>query len=385
MRLREAGRAAIDALSSLKLTLVCFGLLMALVLACTLAQVPLGTHQAVELFVRSLFVWWTPPGASFRVPVFPGGGLVGLVLLANLVMAQLRRLDLSWRKAGLWVIHLGLALLFAGEFAAALFQIESRMPIEEGQTLDWSEDYRLMELAVSDATDPGFDDVRQIPESLLKSRKELAHESLPFKLVVHGYHDNARLAMRRPGDPASPATTGVGASLTVAPLRPVTSDNEENTAALLVEPVAPDGTSKGVFLVSNALGAAQGFAHEGRSWKLALRPRRYKLPFALTLKDFRHDLYPGTDIPKNFSSLVRLVDRARGDDRDVLIYMNAPLRHAGLTLYQSSFGKDDTLSVLQVVRNPGWTIPYLACVLVAAGLLWHFGLSLSRSRARSSA
>ena len=47
--------------------------------------------------------------------------------------------------------------------------------------------------------------------------------------------------------------------------------------------------------------------------------------------------------------------------------------------YQASFGKDDTLSVLQVVRNPGWTLPYLSCLMVAAGLLWHFGLSLRRS------
>jgi hypothetical protein len=59
--------------------------------------------------------------------------------------------------------------------------------------------------------------------------------------------------------------------------------------------------------------------------------------------------------------------------------MNTPLRHAGLTFYQASFGKEDTLSVLQVVRNPSWTVPYAACVFVVAGLLWHFILTLRRS------
>ncbi|UPT73758.1 MAG: cytochrome c biogenesis protein ResB [Elusimicrobiota bacterium] len=366
-------------LSSLELAIGCFILLMILVVACTLAQVKLGTHLAVEKYIRSFLVWWTPEGAGFRVPVFPGGGLVGAVLLANLAVAQFLRLERSWRKAGIWVIHLGLAILFIGEFATALFQVESRIPIEEGSTRDWSEDYRLMELAVADVTDPSFDDVRGIPDSRLGAGKELTGAGLPFKLVVRAYHENADLLTRRPSDPPSPATAGIGTGLFFHPAPPVTVDDAENTAAALVEPVAPDGRSYGVFLLSNALGAPQGFTHEGRTWRLSLRNRRYYLPFSLTLKDFRHDVYPGTDIPKNFSSLVVLDDPGTAEKRDVLISMNEPLRHGGRTFYQASFGKDDTLSVLQVVRNPGWTLPYLACLLVAAGLLWHFGAMLRRT------
>ncbi len=52
--------------------------------------------------------------------------------------------------------------------------------------------------------------------------------------------------------------------------------------------------------------------------------------FALTLLDFTHDRYAGTDIPKNFSSRVRLVDPERGENREVLISMNDPLRYRGL-------------------------------------------------------
>ena len=147
----------------------------------------------------------------------------------------------------------------------------------------------------------------------------------------------------------------------------------------IIEPVAKSGPSLGVYLVSNSLGAPQGFSHEGRRWSLSLRLRRYQHPFSLTLKDFRHDVYPGTDIPKNFSSLVHLNDPRAGDDRDVLIYMNSPLRHGGLTFYQASFGKDDTLSILQIVRNPSWTLPYISCTLVTLGLLWHFGLMLRKT------
>lgn len=362
-------------LGDVKVTLVCLVLLMVLVLACTLAQVNLGTDLAMNAVMRTFLVWWKPEGSTWSLPVFPGGGLVGAVMLVNL-LARLCYLERSRRKAGIWLVHAGLVILFAGEFASALLQVEAHMPIEEGQTRNYTESFRLMELAAIDTTDAQSDDSRLIPESRLKRRKVVRDKTLPFDLVVHAYHDNAELTMRRPGDPASLATAGMGTNLIFKPVPPVTVDDEANTAVAVVEPVGVDGKSYGVFLLSNALGAPQGFTHDGRSWRLALRPRRYYLPFSLTLLDFRHDVYPGTDIPKNFSSRVSLIDKPRGENREVLIYMNSPLRHGGLTFYQASFGKEDTLSVFQVVRNPGWTLPYLACLITALGLLWHFGVML---------
>jgi len=58
--------------------------------------------------------------------------------------------------------------------------------------------------------------------------------------------------------------------------------------------------------------------------------------------------------------------------------MNQPLRYDGKAFYQASFGKGDTLSILQVVENPGWLLPYISCVLVTLGLLIHFGITLRR-------
>ncbi len=385
MRRNDAVSRLLDALSSLKLTLLCFVLLIVLVFVCTLAQVNLGIHIAVERYIHAFLVWWTPEGSDWRVPVFPGGGLVGGVLLLNLVFAQFLRLERSWRKGGLWLVHIGLALLFVGEFATAFFQVESNMAIDEGHTKSYSEDYRLMEAVASDESGEAFNDEFSIPESLLKSRREIYDASLPFKLIVRAYHGNAALSMRDAGAVPSIVNAGVGAGMSFRPLPPVTADDELNTAVAVVEPVLKNGQSLGVYLLSNGLGAPQGFVSEGRKWKLALRLRRYRHPFSLTLKDFKHDLYPGTNIPKNFSSLVHLKDPRDGADRDVLIYMNSPLRHAGLTFYQASFGKNDTLSVIQVVRNPAWTLPYLSCALVALGLLWHFGVMLRKSLGARSA
>ena len=65
-------------------------------------------------------------------------------------------------------------------------------------------------------------------------------------------------------------------------------------------------------------------------------------------------------------------------NRDVLIYMNHPLRYRGETFYQAGFQQDDSASILQVVHNPSFIAPYVACVIVAAGLARSIRLSSCR-------
>ncbi len=367
-----------DALASLKLTIACLALLMVLVVACTLAEVRLGTFAAVNAYIRSFFIYWNVAGTGWSIPVFPGGGLVGLVLTANLVVAQVNRLEMSMRKLGLWIVHLGLILLFAGEFVTSAFQVETQLAIEQGHTLDFVESPREIELAVVDTTDADHDDVYAIPESLMVPGKFVEVPGTPLFIRVKAFLRNAQLGMREASDPPSPATAGIGPAVAVREVAPVTQDDEIDRRAVFIEPFAgPKGY--GTWLVSNVFRSSQSFVHEGRTYALSLRNRREYLPFAMTLKEFRHDVYPGTDIPKNFSSLVHLSRGSTGEERDALISMNQPLRYAGKAFYQESFGKNDTLSILQVVENPGWLLPYASCVLVAAGLVIHFALSLRRS------
>jgi cytochrome c biogenesis protein ResB len=118
---------------------------------------------------------------------------------------------------------------------------------------------------------------------------------------------------------------------------------------------------------------------------MAIRQRRFYHPFSITLLDFSHDRYLGTEIPKNFSSRIRIMNADRGEDRETLIYMNHPLRYGGLTFYQSGFDNDDTTSIIQVVRNPAWTLPYIACAMVALGLLWVFSQHLVKAIGRRRA
>src|SRR5204862_249195 len=105
---------------------------------------------------------------------------------------------------------------------------------------------------------------------------------------------------------------------------------------------------------------------------LLMRPQRFYKPFTMALEEFRYDKYLGTMVAKNFSSRVHINRPSTGEDREVLIYMNNPLRYWGETYYQGSFFKDESGTILQVVHNPGWLTPYVACVMVGSGLLIQF-------------
>jgi cytochrome c biogenesis protein ResB len=93
-----------------------------------------------------------------------------------------------------------------------------------------------------------------------------------------------------------------------------------------------------------------------------------------------HTVYPGTDIPKDFRSRVRLENPATGENREVEISMNHPLRYEGLTFYQYQMTAGDLVqragvkpsSVLSVVHNPSWLTPYIGCAMVAGGLIIQF-------------
>jgi hypothetical protein len=368
-----------DFFVSLKLTVVLLTLSMLLIFAATLDQVNLGIGAVQAKWFHSVFVLWKPPQSDFTVPVFPGGYLLGFFLFVNLVAAHVYRFKLGWRKAGIFLTHLGLVVLLLGEFFSGILQEESRMEFREGETRSFSESYDRNELAILDTTDPKFDTVVAIPEALLAAGRDFQQPPLPFRVITKAYYANAAFAMRTSAAakdaPPSLATMGVGPQIVVTPLPLTYKPDERNSPAAFIELAGPEG-SLGTWLVTPQVPAPQTFDYAGRTWRLALRPARTYRPFALTLLKATHDVYPGTDIPKNFSSRLRLTTPDGRVDREVLVYMNNPLRYAGLTFYQQTMDSATNSSGLQVVRNPGWVMPYVACILMSLGLVLQFGLHL---------
>lgn len=388
----ELRRSFVTFFTSLKLTIALLALSILLVFWATLAQVKLGIWGVQKEFFQTFFVLGKFPGTDILVPLFPGGYFIGGLLLINLVSAHVHRFKMTWKKSGIFLVHFGLILLLVGELLTGLWQEDFQMRLDEGQTRNYSESIRESELAIIDATDPQFDDVVAIPAEKLAKTPELQHPKLPFRIVTRAFFPNAFVEQAPPEGPGPAtaevpvvATRDIGLKAVVRP-QPITyRDNERNWATAFVELVGPDG-SLGVWMVSTLLIEAQTFEYGGKTYRLQMRLERNYKNFALTLIDFSHDRYAGTEIPKNFSSRLRLVTDDGKDDREVLIYMNNPLRVDGMTFYQASFDNNDQTTVLQVVRNPSWLLPYVSCVLMSVGLLFHFGMHLlgfARKRAAS--
>jgi len=360
---------------SLKLTIVLLALSILLIFWATLDQVHLGVWAVQHKFFHS-FVVFVKLG-DLRVPVYPGGYTIGGLLLVNLVSAHVYRFRMGWRKTGIWITHAGLILLLVGELVSGLVQRDFQMSLDEGETKNFSESSRTNELAIIDATDPNFDEVVAIPESMLANATVVQNPKLPFRVVPRGYYPNSTLQMRSqaPGAPPSPANQGMGPHVAATPLDVTYREDERNMPSAFVELVGPDG-SLGTWVVSTLLGMPQKFSYAGRDWKLIMRPERRYQPFSITLEKFSHDIFPGTGIDRNFSSRVRINLPDGGASREVLIYMNNPLRYAGLTYYQQSFANNDRTTILEVVRNPSWLVPYIACGAIALGLVVQFMIHL---------
>jgi hypothetical protein len=362
--------------TSLRLAVVCLGLGMVLVFAGTLAQVDLGLYKAQNEFFRSFFVFWGPKGASWKIPVFPGGYLIGGVLLINLIASHFQRFTFSRKKAGIWMVHFGLILLLLGQLLTDVLSRETTLHLRNGEAKNYTESERECELAVVDTTAPNVDTVVAIPQGALSAGKEIRNDELPFAIKVKDFFPNSQVENRQPDDKApAAATQGLGPKATVEERPRITEMDRRDVPSAVIEILTSQG-SLGTWLVSEFITGAQEFTSNNRTYQLTLRPRRHYKPFSIQLLKFSHDVYPGTDTPRNFSSRVLLQRPATGEKREVLIYMNSPLRYAGETFYQASFDTDDGGTILQVVHNPSWLTPYLACVLVGVGLLVQFATHL---------
>jgi hypothetical protein len=359
-------------LGSLRLTVLCLAGASLLVFAGTLAQVDVGIYVAQAKYFRSWFILWDLPGTSLRLPVFPGGYLLGAVILVNLLCAYARRAGFTRKNIGLWLVHLGLALMLLGQLASDILAVESSMRLTEGEARNYSEDPRRVELAVIDTSAAQDDRVVAIPQNVLARPGEIPHPDLPFTVRVARYWPNSVHVPSGEATGPALATQGLGLQFRLRETPAETRQDRRDMPTAYVELLSPTG-SLGTWAVSLWLDRSQTVTFQNRTYDLTLRLARYYKPFAIQLVKFTHEKYRGTDTPRNFASDIRLRNTQTGEDRALRIYMNNPLRYGGETFYQSGFDeRDPRVSILQVVRNPGWVTPYLACALVGLGLTVQF-------------
>ncbi|WP_309386619.1 cytochrome c biogenesis protein [Cerasicoccus frondis] len=389
----------------------------------------------IKVFTAQQF---DPELAHIRFPL-PGGFTLGALLLINLMCAHFRYFKASWKKSGIAVLHFGVLLLIVSGFTTSMLQQESQMSLDEGGApVNFSTDFRNQEIVLIDKSAESEDTVTAVPFALALDQETLQlpngftlniiaavkNGGMGMRMNLLGEYENFASMAGQPGAPKMDEAQFRQVSNSVTSLRdpnvvmlamdgtpmvnaehlnlqgfaprmdgvviehpPTYKEDEANMAAAAVQVVAPNGETLGTWLLSAGLGPefpAQGFEYDGRRYDLSLRFERTYFPFTLQLKDFKHDVYPGTQIPKNFSSDVIIDNPQTGENRPTLIYMNNPLRYEGYTFFQASFANEDTTSILQVVSNATWWLPYLAITLVGFGMTMQFGLSLMRFADRKS-
>ncbi|MDQ8201223.1 cytochrome c biogenesis protein ResB [Pelagicoccus enzymogenes] len=371
-------------LASLEVTIGAFVLAMVLILFGTIDQANLGIHGATEKYFYTVFVTQYIPSLDISVPYMPGGYLIGFVLLINMTAAIVYRFKFTTDKIGIWLVHVGFILLLLGEFISSVFQQEASLTIDEGQTVDFTESFRDSELAIVDTTDPDKDRVYAIPQVMLERKQQISVDGLPFNISVDEFMPNSVMQRRNESTPdfARLANRGIGLQAYALPIAETGKMNDRNVPAVIVTLFSKESNGQssevlGTWLVREFI-PNQSVSYGGREYTILMRREREMLDYAITLKDFSHDRYLGTNIPKNFSSDVTVLDKDTGLEQDFLIYMNNPLRYDDLTFYQQGFMNDDKTSILQVVRNPGRSLPYISCSLMTLGLALQFGISLQR-------
>lgn len=401
-------RKGLKTLASLQLTVVLFALSIALVFFGTLAQMDYGIWTVVDQYFWSWVVWVRVDMFAkfgmifFDLPrdakwdgsfPFPGGKLLGGLMLANLLAAHLVRFKLTWKRSGVLLIHSGLILLFVGEFVTREYAVEQRMTIDEGQAVNFTEDTRHVELAFTAPDTNGEKLVVTVPESMLrKAGGKITDPQLPVDIRVDEYMVNSALDDAGPGK-ENRATAGVGLEAIAvkrAEVSGVDPNQKIDTPSAYIT-LLKKGTDQpiGTYLISlrlTLMNRKDTVTIDGKPYDVSLRFKRYYKPYSIQLEKFSFDRYMGTEKPRNFSSDVRVIDPDGGADYAYRISMNVPLRHRGETFYQSSFDEaTEKTTILQVVKNPGWLLPYISCVVVTLGLILHFGLNLSTFLARRAA
>jgi hypothetical protein len=360
-------------------------LLLVLTWLGTLEQVENGLFLTSKKYFDSSRFFLIPELNGKRLPiVLPGVYWVSALLFVNLLLGGIVRMRKGWRVAGVLISHCGILFMLVGAFVTHRWEVRGNMAISEGQTSNVAEHYFDYVIELTEVRDAKLiEPVHIIGEQHLadlepSDRRLLRLPNLPFDLEVMGYMRNADPRPMTDPAPANGERVINGYYLMERPMNP---QAEANFAGTYARPVEKDGKAGEPFILPAASYKPYTLRHGARTFLVSMRKRLWVLPFAVTLNKFTADFYPNTMRPRKFVSEITRKDEEI--DSHVVIQMNVPMRHNGLTFFQASWGPQDAkpgaqlFSVFEVVRNPADKWPEYSLYIVTFGLLVHFVMKLA--------
>lgn len=309
------------------------------------------------------------------------------------------------KRSGIVLVHMGVAILMISELVVGLYGHESMMTIVEGESASFARDIREVELAIV-SSDGDQDSVVAVPEAMLLQSESavqaqrgsdavisLAEHDIPFDLRVTEFYRNCQLRSSEPDDELT--DTGIGSFAVPVELDPVDGMNDESDKSAAYIEIIDRQSQEPIETILASFNASESrtvvlperITVDGKEWDLSLRFHRNYRPYDVELLDVRRDTYVGSSTPRNFQSKVLITDKESGKAEEFTLWMNNPLRYKGETFYQSGYhplpsGKEAT--TLQLVRNSGWMLPYIGCIVVAFGMFAQFWQTLRRFLVRTT-
>jgi hypothetical protein len=386
-----------DFFSGYLLAVILLTFLLALTYFGTMAQVELGLYEASEKYFESFFLTENIAG----VPILlPGVYLVSVLLFLNLTLGAIVRSRKSWRRPGMLIAHGGILYILLAGFVAFHYTKEGNMLLYEPNGSDVrhqsDEIYNLTNWSI-EVTKYDSDGKREFihvigPDQLGGAWNEGAsrnfrNSEIPFQIKVSGYLRNIAngkgkllglLSEKGAKDKGVRIIEGYGVEAV-----PTNKSMEFNLPAAYVDIyVKVKSNEYASEPVSSALIIGSGpmsprpftFSVNDEQWSVDLTRQRYTLPFAIELENFQKEDHPGTMRAREYSSDVIKIDTGR----KVHISMNKPMRDAGFTLYQASWGPegarpgDRLYTSLAVSYNPADQWPKYGTYVIAIGMTIHF-------------
>ena len=386
-----------DFFSGYLLAVILLTFLLALTYFGTMAQVEMGLYEASEKYFESFFLI----DKILGVPVLlPGVYLVSALLFLNLTLGAIVRSRKSWRRPGMLIAHSGILYILLAGFVAFHYTKEGNMLLYEPNGSDKrhqsDEIYNLTNWSIEIAkynSDGNREFIHVIgPDQLGGSWKEGAtrnyrHKDIPFQVQVSGYLRNIAngkgqlaglLGEEKAKDKGIRVLEGYGVEAV-----PTNKNMEFNLPAAYIDIYSKVNANEfDSESISSALLIGSGpfspkpftFSVENERWSVDLTRQRYTLPFAIELEKFQKEDHPGTMRAREYSSDVIKIDTGR----KVHISMNKPMRDAGYTLYQASWGPegarpgDRLYTSLAVSHNPADQWPKYGTYVIAIGMTIHF-------------
>ncbi|HIA26591.1 MAG TPA: hypothetical protein EYN79_00480 [Planctomycetes bacterium] len=365
----------IKILSSQKLAAVLMTLLLLLTFLGTLEQVDHGLFAVQKAYFES----WFLVHEIGPVPIPLPGGLLCMSLFGlNLLVGGLVRFRLKPSNLGIFIIHIGMAIMLASGLVKLYISDDGHLTLFEEEESNEFVSYHYWELAIFESGISGPVKEYLIPgEDFLhlgsgKSRV-FVDSDLPFQVELSNFLANCKPRFED-SDLQAISPEIEGWALEELPMEVAAERNIAGLVATVIE-TAGETSSSGLLYGRSDI-APWSFQAGGRSWALALRHRRFSMPFTIRLDDFHKEDHPGIEMARSFRSDVTKFESGR--EQKIRIQMNEPLRDGGLVLFQSGWGPSNAppgarlYTVLSVVRNPSDHWPLYSCIVIGAGMLIAF-------------